>query len=112
PQKRTGGTVMRMHKKMLIGTAVACLAVAGMLGTKSASANDRPLTVTPAVYLANDSGVGGVQTQLVGWRRGGGGYGWRGGYGWGGYYRPYYGYRASYGPRYYRPYYGGFGYGY
>ncbi len=110
---------MRTHK-MLIGSAAACLAVAGMLGAKSASANDHPLTVTPAVYTPNDSDEGGVQTELVGWRRGWGGYGWRGGYGWGGYrgygwggyYRPYYGYRSFYGPGFYRPYHGGFGYGY
>jgi hypothetical protein len=105
---------------MLIGMAVACLAIAGMGGMKAARANDSPLTVTPAVYSPNDSDEAGVQTQLVGWRRGWGGYGWRGGYGWGGYrgygwggyYRPYYGYRSFYGPAYYRPYYGGFGYGY
>jgi hypothetical protein len=122
------------RRNVLIGMAAACLAVAGMAATKSASANDHPLTVAPAIYSPNDSdedGVqtveGGVQTELVGWRRGWGGYGWRGGYwggyrgygwggyrgyGWGGYYRPYYGYRPFYGPRFYRPYYGGFGYGY
>lgn len=99
-------------RNRMIGLAIASLAVGVLFvaAAAPASADDRPLTVTPAVYRTELS-PGGSSIQMVR-------HGYYGRGGWGGGYRGYggYGYRG-YGYRpYYRPYiYGGYpayGYGY
>jgi hypothetical protein len=98
-------------RKKVIGLGAGCAAVvaAFTMVQSKASADDAPLTVTPAVYRVDDTAPSGGTVQLVRHR------GWYGrGWGWGGYrgYRGYgYGYRGFYRP-YYRPFYGAYGPGY
>jgi hypothetical protein len=111
-----GGEIIMSWKNKAIGLGAGCAALmaAFTLVPSKASADEAPLTVTPAVYRVGDTGASGGTIQLVGHR---GWYGRGGGWGWGGYRGYYrgYGYRGFYRP-YYRPFYGanygpGFGYG-
>jgi hypothetical protein len=106
-----------------IGLVAGCAAMAATWGgvPSRASADDAPLTVTPAVLRVDEASPSGATTELVRYRGwygpGWGGRGYYRGYGYRGFYRPYYRpfYRPFYGA-YYGPGYGyaypGYGYGY
>jgi hypothetical protein len=107
-------------KKKAIGLGAGCAALVAALtlGTAKTSADQTPLTVTPAVLRVDATNPASPTTELVRYHRGWGWGGYRGyyrGYGYRGFYRPYYRpfYGAYYGPGVGYGYaYPGYGYGY